>query len=528
MCVVVESNNSISSAGTMDIDPIIICGSQVATATHNNNEILDADDILVYYLHEGSGTALVNPITFSNTPNFSFQPGMSYGTTYYISAVVGNDNGSGGVDLTDPCLSVASGTPVVFSPSLIGASLTAPDTACAGSTVVLIASGGDSYSWGIGPFTSPTLPYTVSQGNANPVSVTITDTASGCDTTISVSIYGMPVVNFSIAGDNPLCAGTADILFIEPPSAVNTRVWGDGSMDSTLVIAPLVTTTYSVTGYKDGHCPATDSVTITVTQPPVADAGADFNVCEPMAVLSAALSGGGEGSWEALGGAAVAMPGLPNTGVSGLSVGGNLFVWTATSPPCPGEAVDTVSVVYAEPSPVLTNDVASTPINTLLEINVLENDSLTGWSNTSLELIIEDENGEWQLQSDGSLTFSPSAGFTGSAAAVYEVCGIVCDTLLCLQGDIKVQVLRCEDDIGKTILVTANSDGLNDFLHFPCVGQYPDNSIVIINRWGSPVFRAAPYQNDWDGEELPTGTYYFVLKLNGIIPEIWGNVLLMR
>jgi len=39
---------------------------------------------------------------------------MTLGTTYYISAIAGMDDGNGNVDLTDPELSVAVGTPVTF------------------------------------------------------------------------------------------------------------------------------------------------------------------------------------------------------------------------------------------------------------------------------------------------------------------------------------------------------------------------------------------------------------------------------
>ena len=45
---------------------------------------------------------------------------------------------------------------------------------------------------------------------------------------------------------------------------------------------------------------------------------------------------------------------------------------------------------------------------------------------------------------------------------------------------------------------------------------FPENEIKIFNRWGNLVYQASPYNNDWDGtnndgEELPVGTYFFVL-----------------
>ena len=56
--------------------------------------------------------------------------------------------------------------------------------------------------------------------------------------------------------------------------------------------------------------------------------------------------------------------------------------------------------------------------------------------------------------------------------------------------------------------------------------NYPNNKVVIFNRWGVKVYGTAGYQNDWDGtynnnmsttssSNLPVGTYFHVLDLNG-------------
>jgi gliding motility-associated-like protein len=68
-----------------------------------------------------------------------------------------------------------------------------------------------------------------------------------------------------------------------------------------------------------------------------------------------------------------------------------------------------------------------------------------------------------------------------------------------------------------------NGDGINDFLVFggsdfdptgtAFLNAYPNARITIFNRWGQEVFTARPYRNDWDGNKLPDGTYYYVLEL---------------
>ena len=104
----------VSEAGTMDNTPIEICGpATTATGIHNNDEILDGNDTEEYVLHTLAGNNLGTVIDQNLTGTFAFLPSMIYGQTYYISLVVGNDNG-GLVDLLDPCLSVSAGTPVTW------------------------------------------------------------------------------------------------------------------------------------------------------------------------------------------------------------------------------------------------------------------------------------------------------------------------------------------------------------------------------------------------------------------------------
>lgn len=67
---------------------------------------------------------------------------------------------------------------------------------------------------------------------------------------------------------------------------------------------------------------------------------------------------------------------------------------------------------------------------------------------------------------------------------------------------------------------TPDGDGINDAFEIIGIEQIPDNTIVIVNRWGNVVFEATNYQNNWLGtsnskltigdEDLPTGTYYYL------------------
>jgi len=45
--------------------------------------------------------------------------------------------------------------------------------------------------------------------------------------------------------------------------------------------------------------------------------------------------------------------------------------------------------------------------------------------------------------------------------------------------------------------------------------NFPNAELLMFNRWGNQVFSAKNYRNDWDGtwdgNELPDGTYFYVL-----------------
>lgn len=71
-----------------------------------------------------------------------------------------------------------------------------------------------------------------------------------------------------------------------------------------------------------------------------------------------------------------------------------------------------------------------------------------------------------------------------------------------------------------------DGDGINDTFIIEGLGSAPANELFIYNRWGVEVFSMRDYDNSFDGtsngratvlenNELPEGTYFYVLKLLG-------------
>lgn len=77
---------------------------------------------------------------------------------------------------------------------------------------------------------------------------------------------------------------------------------------------------------------------------------------------------------------------------------------------------------------------------------------------------------------------------------------------------------------------TPNGDGVND--HFTIVGieACEEHRLIIRNRNGQVVFQSTSYQNDWDGYNLPEGTYVyqFAYKIYGIEEVRSGYITLLR
>ncbi|MBL7803579.1 MAG: gliding motility-associated C-terminal domain-containing protein [Saprospiraceae bacterium] len=139
--------NCVSDAGDMNLSTVEVCEFQTATAIHLGGEVLDGDDSLRFILHSNPATPVGTIYGWNTAPVFSFVPPMQTGTTYYISAIAGNLLPDGTIDLNDPCLSVAQGTPVVFN---------APPTATIDTVAQICA--GESFDLpvdlsGIAPFT---------------------------------------------------------------------------------------------------------------------------------------------------------------------------------------------------------------------------------------------------------------------------------------------------------------------------------------------------------------------------------------
>jgi uncharacterized repeat protein (TIGR01451 family)/gliding motility-associated-like protein len=62
-----------------------------------------------------------------------------------------------------------------------------------------------------------------------------------------------------------------------------------------------------------------------------------------------------------------------------------------------------------------------------------------------------------------------------------------------------------------------NGDGINEeWVIKNLLDIYPTNKLVIVNRWGVEVYKTNNYMNDWNGQGVGEGTYFYQLSLTSL------------
>lgn len=222
--------NCTTQAGTMDLQSLSTCEGGNVTATHLGGETLDGNDVTAYVLHTDTGTVLGTVFDQNSTGIFSFQNGMVYGTTYYISFVVGNNLNSQ-PDPNDPCLAVAPGQPVTFFQNpVVNAG---PDADTCGLNLTLNGNAGAG-QWTVGSVPNgATLAFADDQ-----------DPQSG----VTASAAGTYSLSWTVSANGCVSADQVELQFYSSPSLVDVVRTCDVTNENFTVTLTLTggTTPYTV------------------------------------------------------------------------------------------------------------------------------------------------------------------------------------------------------------------------------------------------------------------------------------------
>jgi gliding motility-associated-like protein/uncharacterized repeat protein (TIGR01451 family) len=83
----------------------------------------------------------------------------------------------------------------------------------------------------------------------------------------------------------------------------------------------------------------------------------------------------------------------------------------------------------------------------------------------------------------------------------------------------------------KVNMFTPNGDGVNDYFEIPGLLNYPNNELLVFNRYSDKVYQKRNYANNWDGSNLPPGNYYYLLTIyldNSAVQKYNGFVAIKR
>lgn len=160
-----------------------------------------------------------------------------------------------------------------------------PDVSvCQNGSLTLTASGATSYSWSPGGQTTASI----SVSPALTTTYTVTGTISGCVNTDQVLVTVNPIPTVNAGPDVSICSNGNTTL---TATGGSTYSWAPGGQTTaSITVAPVTTTTYTVTGTALG-CTNSDQVVVTVLATAPINAGPDVFICEGNSTILSADGG---------------------------------------------------------------------------------------------------------------------------------------------------------------------------------------------------------------------------------------------
>lgn len=100
------------------------------------------------------------------------------------------------------------------------------------------------------------------------------------------------------------------------------------------------------------------------------------------------------------------------------------------------------------------------------------------------------------------------------------------------QASVNIEVIM-DYNLKPVNLFTPNGDGSNERFFVQNIDSYNDCVVRVYNRWGVEVFSDNAYTNDWtgqdfNGDDLPDGTYYYIIECDGRDDRFDGAVTILR
>ncbi len=492
----VEDNDNPPSANAGP-DVVLACPGSSTTLNGSTNAV----NFTASWTSIPTGLPILNPTSLMPTVS---QPGT------YALTITSTDNGC--VSVPD-LMTVSAGTPNLNANA--GADSTVD---CINTTATLDGTGStgsiSSYAWSQigGSFTSDEPIIEVGAGTY----VLTVSSNEGCMDTDTVVVSDLSTQVDAVAVANGVLSCGNDQVELDGTGSSTGQgynlAWTDS--EGNLISSTLTTTVTEPGEYlltvsnSANNCVGTASVSVIQDNSNLdpATVSVDYTDCASEANVAGNLPANTTGRWSSPTGATFDDPTAATTTAAGLQFGNNVFIWTLSLENCADYDAATDTIVIETAIPNAVNDV----------VNLLPSDG-------------------------GQVTFTKETCMVGEYLISYEICDLTCPDL-CDEATLTVDISADPDENCEDVAVpngiTPNGDGVNDVFVFDILldvtQDFPDNEIIIFNRWGDVVYSAKPYNNDWggtnmDGKELPQATYYYILRLNIANGDILrGDVTLLK
>ncbi|MFN7012893.1 MAG: gliding motility-associated C-terminal domain-containing protein [Bacteroidia bacterium] len=418
--------------------------------------------------------------TGAQTPSINVTTSGIY--SVIISDACGSDTLSQAITITplpNPSISVSGNT-----------------TICQGDSVLLTASGGDTFIWSNG--NTGTFIYVNSAGN---YTVTASNNCgSSTSNAVSITVNPLPVVTIS-ASQNAICGNQTATL---TASGANSYLWNTGANTNSIIINSIGT--YTVIG--SNSC-GNDTASISITQDTAPDANISIigrdTICKGENVTLIA-SGTGNFYWN---GSSIAQNSITT------NQAGNYYLIATNS--CGNDTAYYTIYLYNITAD-FTPSLLSGPIP--LTVNFINN-SLNANSYV------------WYL-GENTTSNETNPSYIYNNPGEYTITLIAENNYGCK--DTAEYTIKAEDYQAIYIpnVFTPNGDGKNDVFEIKGV-RIKNLSCRIYNRWGEELYKWDGIDGKWDGKYKNTnvsdGVYFYLLDIewmNGRQETKSGHITLIN
>jgi gliding motility-associated-like protein len=218
------------------------------------------------------------------------------------------------------------------------------------------------------------------------------------------------------------------------------------------------------------------------------------------------------------------------------------FIYRLTNG-CNNFAENSVTLTVNNAPPAIDTAAVTTQVNPteiIIDLAALLSDLNNNIDLSTLTIITQPLSGaSASIDINGVLTIDyTGVTYSGFDVIIIQVCDLagLCATATIGLGEIDkvngldVTVLGSNPPITVFNGVSPDGDGFNDFLEIENIEAYPDNTVIILNRWGAQIAKYQGYNNQdivFNNATLPSGTYYYHI-LPGVkdIQEVTGHFVL--